>query len=213
MAWAMEISAWFALVDQRFHDAVDFARAGQDLAGDTSAAVQLAVQEARAWARLGDRHQTMRALRQGQAILSKLPAPAHPEHHFVFDEPKLAFYIATISVWLGDPDRAEEHARQVIQQCDDPAQPNYWPTRVATAHIELSAALAQRGEIDQACHIASQTLASRFLRGAYTSTLWRAADLDQTLMTTHPGVPDVREFHEQYVHTRRTMRDQRSSRV
>ena len=34
-------------------------------------------------------------------------ATPNPEHHFVFDPPKLSFYAATCYTWLGELDRAE----------------------------------------------------------------------------------------------------------
>jgi hypothetical protein len=92
LAWAFEAQAWFAVCDGRYGEAVDFARAGQGFAGRaTSAAVQLAVQEARAWARRGDKAAVRDAMRRASAALRRLPRPSHPEHHFVFDPDKLLF--------------------------------------------------------------------------------------------------------------------------
>lgn len=38
----------------------------------------------------------------------------------------------------------------MISTQDDPSSVNYWPRRVSVAHTDLSHALAQRGELDQA---------------------------------------------------------------
>jgi hypothetical protein len=46
-AWACEMAAWFALTEGRYNDVIDYARAGQQLAGVSHAMVQLVLQEAR----------------------------------------------------------------------------------------------------------------------------------------------------------------------
>jgi transcriptional regulator with XRE-family HTH domain len=51
-AWSFELLAWFALVAGRYEEVIDHARTGLILAPNTSAGVQLAVQEAKGWARL-----------------------------------------------------------------------------------------------------------------------------------------------------------------
>jgi len=54
MGWAFEMSAWFALVEGRYEQLIEFAQAGQSIAGTGSAGVQLILQEAKGWSRLGD---------------------------------------------------------------------------------------------------------------------------------------------------------------
>jgi transcriptional regulator with XRE-family HTH domain len=74
VAWALEAGAWWALVDGRFREAVQLARAGQDRAPPASAAaVQLALHEAQAWRRLGDREEADGALRQAALLRGMLP--------------------------------------------------------------------------------------------------------------------------------------------
>ena len=76
-AWAVEALASWALVDGRFRDALDLARAGQDLAPPASAAaVQLALDEAQAWASLGDRDQAAGARRLAALTSAMLPKAA-----------------------------------------------------------------------------------------------------------------------------------------
>jgi transcriptional regulator with XRE-family HTH domain len=76
-AWAVEAQASWALVDGRFRDALDLARAGQDLAPPASAAaVQLALDEAQAWAWLGDRDQAAGARRLAALTTAMLPKAA-----------------------------------------------------------------------------------------------------------------------------------------
>jgi tetratricopeptide (TPR) repeat protein len=74
VAWALEAGAWWALVDGRFREAVELARAGQDRAPPASAAaVQLALHEAQAWRRLGEREEADGALRQAALLRGMLP--------------------------------------------------------------------------------------------------------------------------------------------
>ena len=73
IAWTYEISAWFALVDRRYDDTVEHARAGLRVAPNTSAGVQLAVQEAKGWSRMGNAEEAERALQRGAIGLAHLP--------------------------------------------------------------------------------------------------------------------------------------------
>jgi transcriptional regulator with XRE-family HTH domain len=76
-AWAVEALALWALADGRFRDALDLARAGQDLAPPASAAaVQLALDEAQAWTSLGERGQAAGARHQAALTMAMLPAAA-----------------------------------------------------------------------------------------------------------------------------------------
>ena len=76
-AWAVEALASWALADGRLHRALDLARAGQDLAPPASAAaVQLALDEAQAWALLGDRDQAAGARRLAALCSAMLPRAA-----------------------------------------------------------------------------------------------------------------------------------------
>jgi transcriptional regulator with XRE-family HTH domain len=196
-AWTLELGAWWALVDRRFRTAVDLSRQGQAAAPrGSSALVQCAVQEARAWARLGDRRETRAALERGAAALPALPTPEHPGHHMVFDPGKWHFYSATCYAWLGMPGPAEEHAREVIRQCGD----GRWSTRYANAHVDLGLARAHRGEIDGAVEAGHRALA--VFDTPPTATLWRAADLQQAL-SPYGDVAEVRDWRERYALARR----------
>jgi tetratricopeptide (TPR) repeat protein len=205
VAWALETPAWFALADRRLRDTIDLARAGQEVApADRSVIVATTLQEARAWSRLGARQEAEHAIRRAEAAMAKLPEPTDPQDHFVFDPPKVSFYLATCYVWLHEPGRAEEHARHVIEGNGDPASRNWWPTRVGTARIELALALAQQGRVDEAARTGADVLSADFLR---RSTVWRAGELDKILQNSHADVPEVEDFHEQYLLTRRSMKN------
>src|SRR5207248_7076583 len=65
-AWAFETSAYFAIFERRPREAIDLARAGRELApAGTSAFAAVSMQEARAFARLGDRAAAEAALLRG----------------------------------------------------------------------------------------------------------------------------------------------------
>jgi hypothetical protein len=95
MGWSFEMAAWFALTEGRYPDVVEAAEAGLRFAGVSSAGVQLALQEAKARARMGD-DRTHEAIKAGRSTLDQLPPPERPENHFIFDPAKYEYYAATI---------------------------------------------------------------------------------------------------------------------
>ncbi|HTX84181.1 MAG TPA: hypothetical protein VME44_18505 [Streptosporangiaceae bacterium] len=74
-AWAHEVRAWMALTTGDYHGVVVAAQHGLEEAPHHGVAVQLAAQEAKAWARLGDRRQTEVALDRGRRLLDSMPYP------------------------------------------------------------------------------------------------------------------------------------------
>jgi Helix-turn-helix domain len=208
MAWSFELLAWFALVNNQPRQSLDLAQQGLTLAPTTSAGVQLAMQQARVWARLGQRRETEQALRAGATALARLPPPAHPEHHFAFDAPKLTFYAAMCFTWLHQTEQAEEHARQVIAHSTDTPGVLRWPTRFAVAHVDLALLAAQRGQPDEAALRGTAALDSGRI---VASTLGWFAELDDLLVRDHGALPEVQDFHERYTMVRRSI-SQRPSR-
>jgi transcriptional regulator with XRE-family HTH domain len=191
VAWGLEVRAWQAILAQRYDDAVRLCRAGQDFAGaDTSAAVQLTAQEARASARLRQVRETHVALDRAAAACGRLPAPDFPDHHFSFDPRKLTSYTATALAWLGDGERAEPLAREVIEL----RQRENRPRRLATARIDLALVLARDDRPEEACTLGHLALDSRRL---VPSNIWRAAELDAVLRRY--DAPSIGEFHDRYV--------------
>lgn len=194
--WAFEAPAYFALFDGRARDAIDLCVAGREVAPPSSSVfVALNMQEARGWGRLGDQRAAEQALLRGAAALERLPEPKHPDHHFVFDTDKFAYYAATTYAWLGMAKNTENYARQVIEANKDPRRPNFWPGRVRGAHLDLGLVLAKQGRPDEAGHLGLEGL-----RGNPPTTwiLRRAADLSQALIG-HADVREVKDFDEQYL--------------
>lgn len=208
MGWAHEMSAWFALVEGRYEDVVTAARMGQAVAGRSSAMVQLTLQEAHGLARIGDRREADRALTRGAEVLSRLPMPDNPDHHFVFDHAKWVFYAATCYTWLADDDRAEEHARETIQMHTRPDGTSNAPMRVADAHIDLGIVHARRGDLDAA--VAEGVAALDIDRRSLTDLVNRAADLDRMLRQNYAGEVLAERFRERFLQARRALNCLRS---
>ena len=79
-AWAHEIRAWIDLTTGNYHGVVAAARTGIEAAPHHSVAIQLSAQEAKAWARIGDRRQTevaldKRAQASGGHAIPRQPGP------------------------------------------------------------------------------------------------------------------------------------------
>ena len=101
-AWCLESQAWQVLTAGDYRRAADISQVAQRIAPKSgSAFVQAAAQEGRAWARLGAR-QTRATLSRVEELVSPLPVPDRPEHHYRCDPPKAQFYVATTLSWLGD---------------------------------------------------------------------------------------------------------------
>lgn len=84
----------------------------------SSAHLQAVAQEGRAWARAGDAAETRRALTRLETLVSPLPAPDQPEHHYRYDPPKSQAYVATTLVWVRDA-AAEGITREVLAAPDE----------------------------------------------------------------------------------------------
>jgi hypothetical protein len=135
------------------------------------------------------------------ALSGRMPVPAHAEHHFVFDHAKWMHYAASCYVMLGDNDRADEHAREVIDQHGRPDGTTNAPMRTAQARMDLAIVAARRGELDQA--VAYGESAFDFERQSLTDLASRSADLDNILQQRYRGEHLARDFHERHLHIRR----------
>ena len=203
MGWAHEMSAWFALVEGRYEDVINAARMGQAVAGQSSARVQLTLQEARGLARIGDRKASDRALTRGADVLATLPTPQHPDHHFVFDQSKWVCYAATCYTWLADDARAEELARENIQIHTRPDGTSNAPMRVANAHLDLGIVHARRGDLDAAVDQGHR--AFDIDRKSLSDLVNRADDLDRVLRRHYRRETLTTEFHERFTTARRAL--------
>jgi hypothetical protein len=158
------------------------------------------VQEARASARLGLARDTYRLLDESASALERMPAPEHPEHHFVFDPRKLVAYTATTLAWLGDDETlAEEYARRAVAQYANGGGDGRWVRRLASARVDLALVLARIGQPTEASQLGGLALDSGRL---VPSNMWRVAELDRELTRRYGQLGEVDDFHDQYIETR-----------
>jgi transcriptional regulator with XRE-family HTH domain len=209
IAWSYEMAAWFALTEGRYHDVIDYARAGQQHAGLTNAMIQLVLQQARGQARFSQRREVHASLDHasldhGARLLEQLPRPEHPENHVVFDHTKWIFYAATCYTWLGDDEPAEEHARELIAYHARPDGSSNAPMRTAMSHIDLGLIRARHGDLDEA--VDHGLTAFSYDRKTEASLLSHAADLEKLLSDRYPDEHLTDEFHQRYQDTRTVLR-------
>ncbi|MCX9191025.1 hypothetical protein C3Y87_06300 [Carbonactinospora thermoautotrophica] len=199
MAWSYEMRAWFALSEGRYREVIELARAGQETCrGDSNARVQLTLQEAKGWARLGREQEAREAMERGWAALERLPVPEHPEHHFVFDRTKYDFYVASCFQWLGRDDQAERFAAKVFADCES-RRPG-WPMRYAETKIGLGVIAARRGDLEQA--VANGLEALGIERKSGPSLMARAQELLVVLNDRYPKERLTAEYRERYLAAR-----------
>jgi hypothetical protein len=187
IAWAYELGAWFALTNRRWREGIELAVAGQHQAPGTSAAVQLAGQEARGWARLGQRDRCEAALERVEQVLEALPLQRDTDHHFVIDPSKASTFRVDCYRWLGDDRRVERHAGEVLARWDRPDDDtaDRRPMRVSAARLSLGVVAARGGDLD-----AAATAADAALEEPRRSLPWLnliAAELVDVVTARWPG--------------------------
>ena len=194
-AWCLETQAWQVLTAGDYRRAVDISQASQRIAPKSgSAFIQATAQEGRAWARLGDARQTRATLNRVEALVSPLPVPDRPEHHYRYDPPKAQFYVATTLSWLEDT-AAEGIARQVLAAIEAPElRPR--PRRAALARLDLAMALTAADKHDEAAGVALEAVTSGRLAPVDGR---RAREI--VLAVAERGVPEAAELAEAYRET------------
>jgi transcriptional regulator with XRE-family HTH domain len=191
-AWCLETQAWQVLTAGDYQRAAGISQAAQRIAPKAgSAFIQATAQEGRAWARLGARAETRAALSRVEALVSPLPMPERPEHHYRYDPPKAQVYVATTLSWLGDK-AAERLARQVLAAIEAPeARPR--PRRAALARLDLALALTAANKHDEAAGITLKAIKSGRLAPVDGR---RAREI--VLAVAERGVPEAAELAEAY---------------
>lgn len=194
-AWAHEIRAWMALTTGDYHGVVAAAQAGADVAPHHSVAVQLAAQEAKAWARIGDRRKTEVALDRGRRLLDSQPYPENLDHHFVVDPTKFDFYAMDCYRMLAEDKMAENLADEVIQASTDFDGTERAPMRLAEARITLGVVAARQGDLEQAIHEGTRALTGQ--RKSLPSLLMVSRDLTRVLKDRYSSEPVTKSYLEQ----------------
>jgi len=190
-AWCHETRAWDVLTDGRYREALDLALTAQALApAGSSALIQATAQEGRAWARMHRSVETRDALERVAGLVSNLPTPEQPEHHYRYDPAKAISYTATTLSWAGDP-AAEDFARAAVGELS--ADPVPRPRRVASAQLDLGLALLAAGKPDEASAEALSAVTSGRI---VPSNWWRATEVLRGIESA--GVPEATDLREAY---------------
>jgi len=190
-AWCLETRAWNVLTAGDYSATLDLSRQAQAVAPKGSSAhIQSTAQEARAWARMNEQRETRRVLDRVESLVSSLPAPDRPEHHYQYDPTKASAYIATTLAWSGDP-AAEECARTVVAEMAAAGAPR--PRRFASARLDLGLALLAASKPDEACAVATAAITSGRV---VPSNWWRATELMAGLDST--GIREAVELRDAY---------------
>jgi transcriptional regulator with XRE-family HTH domain len=185
-AWCLETQAWQLLTVGDYPAAAGMSQRAQEAAPQGgSASIQATAQEGRARARLGpaERSGAYGALRRVEALVSPLPMPDRPEHHYRYDPAKSQAYTATTLSWLGDP-AAEHLARTELARLEPVPGAPQRPRRAASARIDLSLALIAAGKPDEAATVALVAVTSGRL---VPSVRWRAREVVEAVEAAGPG--------------------------
>ena len=194
-SWAHKIRAWIALTTGNYHGVVTAARAGIEAAPHYSVAIQLLAQEAKAWARIGDRRMTKVALDKGRRLLEAMPYPENLDHHFVVDPTKFDFYTMDCYRHLAEDRLAETLANEVIHASTDFDGTERAPMRLAEARITLGVVAARQGDLEQAVHHGARALTAP--RKSLPSLLMVSRDLTKVLNDRYEGEQETQAYLDQ----------------
>ncbi|WP_132289196.1 helix-turn-helix domain-containing protein [Kribbella sp. VKM Ac-2568] len=191
--WGHEMTAWFALTQGRFRQAVEAAQKGQAVAQTSSVHVQLIAQEAKAKARLGESG-LRPLLESGKEMLEQLPYPGRPDNHFKVDPAKWDYYAMDVHRIAGDDEQATQYARAVIRDNITPDGVELRPMRVSECRITLGIVAGRRGDLEQAVELGRSGLEGD--RQSKLHLQMVGGELDQELRRRYPGEGLVAEFEE-----------------
>jgi len=192
-AWCLETRAWDVLTDGDFAQAARLSQQAQAIAPNgSSAMIQAAAQEGRAWARMGRARDARNALRRMAKLVSPLPMPDTPEHHYRYDPAKAVSYTATTLAWAGDP-AAEEAARSALGDLHASGEDVRRPRRVVAAQLDLSLALVAARKPDEAAAVATAAIATGRV---VPSNWWRATEIMTSV--DRFGIAEVRDLREAF---------------
>jgi tetratricopeptide (TPR) repeat protein len=195
MGWAQEMRAWYALTQGDYRAAVAAGQAGEAMAPGRGVSVQLAAQQAKAWARMGDRRQVELALERGRNLLEVLPEPEDTDHHFVVDPQKFDFYAMDCYRIAGEDQRAELYAHEVIRSSTDFDGSYRKPMRVAEANVTLGVIAARSGNLEEAVALGRRALQGD--RQSMPSLLMCSQELTSTLSRLYPTEPAANSYLKQ----------------
>ncbi|MGY0463508.1 XRE family transcriptional regulator [Kitasatospora sp. cg17-2] len=190
--WAHEMRAWFAVTAGDYRGVLAASNAGSEVAARQGVAVQLAAQEAKAWARLGDRRQAEVALDRGRRLLEGLPYPDNLDNHFVVDPAKYDFYAMDCYRLLGENRLARTLAEEVIRASTDYDGTERSPMRIAEARLTLGVVAAREGDLEGAVNYGEWAL--RGERQSLPSILAVSRELASVVSKQYAEAPETRSY-------------------
>ncbi|MCP3803102.1 hypothetical protein NLX83_27880 [Allokutzneria sp. A3M-2-11 16] len=192
VAWSFEMSAWFALTQGRLDEVAAYAEAGKRAAPNSSVAVQLCAQAAKAAARMGETGDLRKILDEGYRLLGQHQNPERPENHFVVEPGKWDSYALDCFTVVGEDKLAEEHAREVLKTAAKS------PMRASEAHLALATVALRRGDIEGAAEWVHTALAAP--RKSLDHLGMLTAELVREVHERYPGDPAARLITEPIEH-------------
>lgn len=192
VGWSHEMSAWFALTRGQYRHALRSADIGLSVAGDDPVGIQLHAHRAKALARLGDAKAVGMALDAGRRRLDALPLASRPDNHFEVDHEKWDSYAMDVYRLVGSDDRAERHARAVIDASTRPDGTLSQPMRASEARLTLATVAARRGELEEAVALGVDGLSAA--RKSLPSLTLVAGELESVLAARYAEEPLTEEF-------------------
>jgi hypothetical protein len=136
--------------------------------------------------------ETRDALNRVARLVSNLPTPENPEHHYRYDPAKAISYTATTLSWVGDS-AAEEFARAAIDELTAEPGGVSRPRRLASARLDLGLALLAADKPDEA---SAEALAAVTSGRVVPSNWWRATEVLHGV--EQAGAPELSALREAY---------------
>lgn len=195
VGWAHEMTAWFCLTQGDYRGAVAAGDRGIAAAGERSVSVQLAAQQAKAWARMGDRRQVELALDRGRALLEHMPYPANRDHHFVVDPSKYDFYVMDCYRRLSEDRLAANYADETLRVGTNFDGTDRSPMRNAEARVTMGVVAARQGDLEQAVTYGQAALEGE--RKSLPSLLMTTGELREVVERRYPKEPLTRNYISQ----------------
>ncbi|MGA6163072.1 helix-turn-helix domain-containing protein [Amycolatopsis magusensis] len=191
--WSFEMGAWFALTQGNYQAVANFARGGLRAAPHSSVAVQLTALDAKATARMGAR--VDRILDDGFSILSGHDTPSRPDHHFVIDPTKWAFYAMDCYRISRQNDKSAMHAREVLRLSKGTGGVEKSPMRAAEAKLTLAALSLRDGDLEGAADYTAKAFDVE--RKSINSLLLVADEVNREAKSLRSNDPAIREIGDQ----------------
>ncbi|MFR9750044.1 XRE family transcriptional regulator [Nocardia sp. 004] len=194
-AWAVEMTAWFALTQGNYRGVIETVQPVLEVSRDMRVGAQLAAQCAKAWARLGNSREVEAALADGRAILERFEHPANLDNHFVIDTHKLDFYAMDCCRAAGDDRLAETYAREVIKNaiCPDGTVRN--PMRISEARLTLAVVAVRNHDLELAVDEGMRAFTGK--RRSLPSLMWVAGETAQEIIEHYPDDPRAHTYLDQ----------------